>query len=119
MCTIGVHVDVTATIDNIFTNHIHPDMKSGNFMLGIYDHLASFLIIPRAKQNHPPNKQHLFRRSMKNFDQTNFLLDYLDIDWNDSLELDKNDPSLSMKIFSNKMDTLLDKHMPLKKSVKK
>ena len=55
---------------------------------------------------------------MKNFDQTNFLLDYLDIDWNNSLELDKNDPSLSMKIFSNKMDTLPDKHMTLKKCQK-
>ena len=84
-----INRDSSTIIDNIFTNHIHPDMKSGNFMLGISDHLASFLIIPRAKQNHPPNKQHLFCRSMKHFDKTNFLLDYLDIDWNAVLESEK------------------------------
>ena len=31
-------------IDNIFTNQIHPDMRSGNFMIDLSDHLPSFMI---------------------------------------------------------------------------
>ena len=102
-------------IDNIFTNYIHPDMKSGNFMFGISDHLSSFLIIPRVNQIHRPKKQNLFRRSMKNFDKTNFLLDYLDIDWNNVLEIHKDNASLSMNNFNDKMEEILDNHIPLKK----
>ena len=110
-----INRDSNTIIDNIFTNNIHPDMKSGNFTVGISDHLASFLIIPRKNQNHAPNKQNLFRRSMKNFDKANFVLDYLEIDWGDILEIDKQDPNVSIKNFNDKMNMLLDKHMPLKK----
>ena len=44
-------------IDNIFTNHIHPDMKSGNPTLAISDHLPSFFIVPRDNQNHMPKNR--------------------------------------------------------------
>ena len=87
-----INRDSNTIIDNIFTNNIHPDMKSGNFTVGISDHLASFLIIPRKNQNHAPNKQNFFHRSMKNFDKANF---------------------------NDKMNMLLDKHMPLKRFHKK
>ena len=39
-------------IDNIFTNDIHPSLKSGNLTIGISDHLPSFMIVPQKKQNH-------------------------------------------------------------------
>ena len=42
----------STVIDNIFTNHLHPDMKTGNFTIGISDHLPSFLIVPKQNQNH-------------------------------------------------------------------
>ena len=41
-------------IDNIFTNQIHPDMKSGNLSISISDHLPSFFVIPHGNQNHIP-----------------------------------------------------------------
>ena len=44
-------------IDNIFTNHLHPDAKSGNLSINLSDgHLPSFLILPRKNQNHLPKK---------------------------------------------------------------
>ena len=52
---------------------------------------------------------------MKNVDKANFGLDYLEIDWGEILEIDKQVPNVSIKKFNDKMNMLLDKHMPLKK----
>ena len=41
-------------IANIFTNHLHPDMKTGNLSIQISDHLPSFMIVPSQNQNHLP-----------------------------------------------------------------
>ena len=106
-------------IDNIFTNQIHPDTISGNITLAISDHLPSFLIIPRDNQNHIPKKNNLFTRNTKEFDRVNFLLDYLDIDWNEILEANLNDVNHSFVIFMNKINTLLDQYMPLRKLTSK
>ena len=43
-------------IDNIFTNNLNPDTKSGNFSISISDHLLSFMIVPKQNQNHLPKK---------------------------------------------------------------
>ena len=109
----------STTIDNSFTNQIRPDMKSGNISINISDHLPSFFIIPTDNQNHLPNKQNLYTRKTKNFDRINFLLDYLDIDWNRILEVNQNDANISMQIFLTKINSLLDKYMPLRKITKK
>ena len=57
----------STVIDNIFTNHLHPDMKTGNFTIGISDHLPSFLIVPKQNQNHLPKKHNLYTRNMNFF----------------------------------------------------
>ena len=42
-------------IDNIFTNHLNPDTKSGNLEINLSDgNLPSFVVIPRQNQNHLP-----------------------------------------------------------------
>ena len=97
-------------IDNIFTNEIHPDMKFGSISINISDHLPSFFIIPTDNQNHLPNKQNLYTRKTKNFDRINFLLDYLDIDWNIILKVNQNDANISIQIFLTKINSLLDKY---------
>ena len=46
---------VNTLIDNIFTNNLHPDTKSGNLEVNLSDgHLPSFMIMPRQNQNHLP-----------------------------------------------------------------
>ena len=102
-------------IDNIFTNHLHPDMKSGNLSIKISDHLPSFMIVPTQNQNHLPKKQNLYTRKCKNFDRENFLLDYFEIDWNATIDVDKEDVNHSFSNLMGKVNTLLDKYMPLKK----
>ena len=102
-------------IDNIFTNQYHPDMKTGNLLIGISDHLPSFLIVPKSNQNHLPKKHNMYKRVTKNFDRENFILDFLGIDWVEWLETGKEDINHSSSRFIEKINELLDKYVPLKK----
>ena len=63
-------------IDNIFTNHLHPDTKSGNLEINLSDgHLPSFMVTPRQNQNHLPKKHNIFARNSKNFNKDTFIRD--------------------------------------------
>ena len=107
-------------IDNIFTNHLHPDTKSGNLELNLSDgHLPSFLIIPRNNQNHLPKRHNIYTRSQKNFDKTNFLRDFHNNDWDETIDITKNNAHYSMESFLSKFNGILDKHMPLRKVSRK
>ena len=113
--TLPTKINPKKHIDNIFTNQRHPDMKSGNLSISISDHLPSFFSIPKDNQNHIPKKQNMYTRNTKNFDRLNFILDYFDVDWDAILQANKDDVNLSMQIFMNKVNGLLDKYMPLRK----
>ena len=103
-------------IDNIFTNHLNPDTKSGNFQISLSDgHLPSFIITPRQNQNHIPKKHNIFKRDSKNFSSDAFLTDYLNVNWDEVTDLNKKDVNYSMNNFMDKINTILDKHMPLRK----
>ena len=83
--------------------------------MSISDHLPSFLIVPRENKRIDPQKKILYKRDTKNFSQDDFILDYLDIDWDSELDLEKNDVNHTTEIFFTKMCTIIDKHMPLRK----
>ena len=122
MPTITIPTRITpvnnSLIDNIFTNDINPDMVTGNLTTGISDHLPSFIIIPRQNQNYLPKKHNIMKRDFKKFDKENFILDYLNIKWDEELELEKNDTNHSLGHFFQKINELLDKYMPAKVSQK-
>ena len=102
-------------IDNIFTSEINPDIISGNLTIGISDHLPSFLVIPKQNQNHLPKKHNLFKRDRRNFKQDEFIMDFLNVNWDDVIEIDKKDVNNSMKLFLNAFNEILDKHLPMRK----
>ena len=106
-------------IDNIFINQIHPDTISGNLTIGISDHLPSFITIPRDNQNHLPKKHNLYIRCRKNYNQREFILDFLEIDWDEVLEAYKGDAHLTARNFVERFEALLDKHMPWRKITQK
>ena len=106
-------------IDNIFSSEINPDLKSGNLMVGISDHLPSFMIIPKRNQQHLPKNHNLYKRNLKNFDKENFILEYLNINWEDELKLGRNDTNYSMEKFLERINNLIDKYIPLKKLTQK
>ena len=106
-------------IDNIFSNN--PEFEnctSGNFTFSISDHLAQFLIVPSSENKHP--KVHNIKiRDNKNYSHEELVADIINIDWIEVLEGDKADPNHSFKRFNEKVNEILDKHMPWKKLSKK
>ena len=56
-----------------------------------------------------------YKRDTKNFSREDFILDYLNIDWDSELEIGKSDVNHSTEKFFSNMTTLIDKHMPVKK----
>jgi len=110
-------------IDNIFSNQYNPDIISGNLTLPISDHLPSFCIFPKPNQNHLPKKHNMYKRDRKNFkDKEDFMLfreDFLEINWFEKLEIEKNDVNYSFNSFYDEIEGLMDKYLPLKKVSKK
>ena len=103
-------------IDNIFTNQIHPEMVTGNLTINLSDgHLPSFLMIPRQNQIHLPKKHNMYTRNLKKLDHEKFILDYHDINWDEVIDIENNDPNTAMENFLQTFNKLLDKHTPLKK----
>ena len=106
-------------IDNIFSND--PDFSqgvSGNFTFSISDHLPQFLLMPQGIQR-PPKHHNLMKRDLKNLDKEALLADVMDVNWPEVLSLDKCDPNHSFENLDNKINEIIDKHVPLKKLTKK
>ena len=101
-------------IDNIFTNDISRKTISGNITHSISDHLAQFMVTDTQLEKSYKNKI-TFQRDFSNFDQENFILDLLGIEWDKHLETDKNDVNLATNAFLHIVNTLLDRYAPLKK----
>ena len=102
-------------IDNIFTIKITQDNVSGNasgyISASISDHLPQFSIIPEIFSNFSK----IFERNWSSFDQHNFILEFLSIDWEQNLKLDEKDMNESFQLFIDKIDLLLDTYSPYKK----
>ena len=103
----------------IFTNEINPDLKSGNFTIGISDHLPSFMLIPKRNQQHLPKNTTSTNVTQKKLYRQNFILEYLNIIWEEEIKSERNDTNYSLDKFLDRMNILLDKHTPLKKVTQK
>ena len=107
-------------IDNIFSNSLNSSYVSGNITTSISDHLPQFLLIPNINiKDLLPKHHNLFKRDSTNFKKEDFILDLLDIDWNTTLQTNKNDPDFSFNQFYEKINCIIDNHLPLKKVSKK
>ena len=51
-------------------------------------------------------------------DEVTFVNEFKNIDWDQLLSLDNSDPDVSFECFFSKLDNLIKKHIPLKKSLK-
>ena len=112
-----ITVNSQTLIDNIFISPLSGEFSSGNLTIGISDHLPQFLIIETQVNS---NKSHnLYYHNWKSFNRENFILDFLEIDWNESLSLQDKNLDLSFSKFFNKLTHLINKHVPLKKLSKR
>ena len=106
-------------IDNIFSNN--PEFEnctSGNFTFSISDHLAQFLIVP-LDENKPPKVHNIKIRDTKHYCHEELVADIINVDWNTTLDSEKADPKHSFQRFNDKVNTILDKHMPWRKMSRK
>ena len=102
-------------IDNIYSNVITPNKISGNITTTISDHLPQFLIVPDIFSNPPSTKLNIFERDWSKFDQENFVLDYLSVDWENLIKSNCGNVDQSFVSFLFKFNSILDMHAPLKK----
>ena len=65
-----------------------------------------------------PPKSNIYERDWNNFDQENFILDYLAVDWTDIIKSEKKNIGFSFECFLKKFNLILDKYLPLKKLTK-
>ena len=65
-----------------------------------------------------PPKSNIYERDWNNFDQENFILDYLAVDWADIIKSEKKNIDFSFECFLKKFNLILDKYLPLKKLTK-
>ena len=91
---------------------------SGNFTTSISDHLPQFLVVPDIFKNFSPPKSNIYERDWNNFDQENFILDYLTVDWADVTKSEKKITDFSIECFLKKSNLIHDKYLPLKKITK-
>ena len=69
---------------NLFT----PSNILGNLAATRSDHFPEFLITPDIFSNQPSIKLNIFERNWFTFDQENFILGYISVDWENLIKLD-------------------------------
>ena len=71
----------------MFSNALHPNIKSNNLNATISDHLPQFETIPNIFRNISGNKFNINEKDWSKFDRENFILDYFSDDWVDLLKI--------------------------------
>ena len=104
-------------IDNIIISPCTLKSVSGNFISGISDHLAQFVILKHSSLN--SDTEYGTYKDWKNFDIDNFKFDFQSINWDTFLKFDAKNPSLSFDLLINKLKELVEIHTPTRKLTKK
>ena len=99
-------------IDHIYSDNPQNIIWTSVPKLGLSDHYPIFCsrkINPKlTKSNHHTIKY----RSLKNFNENDFLRDLSEIDWNPVLQ--QTNVNESLKCFSEKMNSIIDRHVPIR-----
>ena len=98
-------------IDNVFTNTLEPVIHSGNMISTISDHLPQLAIVQWKDTGGKVIRPKKPKRDMRNFNRENFLLDFLEIPW-EELFTNKN-PSEKLEIFIKSSQEKIDNHAPI------
>ena len=106
-------------IDNIFMNSIDFKSYSGNLTILLSDHFIQFVVLEGFFKKNPHMKNNIRERNFKNFNEREFKETLSSIEWNAVLQLNANDPSLSLSNFHNKINYLLDECAPFRKLSRK
>ena len=98
MQSTRVTTNSTTLIDNICFNIYGPNSVLQNVLATIFDHFPQFVIVPNIFSNSALGvKPTINERDWTKLDQDNFLLDYLEEDWNSIVK--KEQASHFFKVF--------------------
>ena len=92
---------------------------SGNLTIQISDHLLQFVILEGFFKELAPQKINIFERNYQNFNEREFNEALTNIDWDQILSIEGNDPNISMNNLHQHINYLLDELAPYKKLSKK
>ena len=111
--------DTTSTlIDNIFVSPHQSFYESCNLLTGISDHLARFIISVSFSMSEPSSTVSTYR-DWKVLDPKKLSESLNQINWNETVSLERNDLDYSFRRFFDILTSLIDKHIPLKMMSKK
>ena len=113
---------ITATsrtlIDNIYSNNQNfANAISGNLTASISDHLPQFIVVPKD-ETITSKKQNVFKCEI-NFDKESLIADFINTNWDAVLSINQCNPNVSFDNLNNKVEEIVNKHLPLKKLSKK
>ena len=101
-------------IDNIFSNNTEDGLVSKNTISTISDHYAQFLLMKNMKIKQKETTE-IYSHDFKNLNEAQFKSELCNINWKSVLEINKKDVNFSFSKFFETLNTLLQKHAPLKK----
>ena len=106
-------------IDNIFTNTLDEPSISGNMMHAISDHLAQFLIYLEQNAKKCLNEKTKYKINYNRINKEKFEEDLQQINWVEALKVNDKNVDTSLGNFLQIINSLLEKHAPLKQITKK
>ena len=106
-------------IDNILINSVAYPSHRGNLTIQISDHIFQFVILEGFFKELVPKKINIFERNYLNFNEREFTEALTNMDWDQILSIEGNDPNISMNNLHQHINYLLDEFAPHKKLAKK
>ena len=94
-------------IDNIFINTIEYGSHSGNITIQLADHLFQFVILECFFHDIKTKNHNIKERNFKNFNEREFLETLHNLNVDNILSLDDNDPNKSTKNLYNNINYIL------------
>ena len=88
---------------------------SGNITIQLADHLFQFVLLQGFFHDAQTKDHNIKERNFKNFNEREFLEAIQNINIDDVLCLDYNDPNISIDNFYNNINYILDEFAPFKK----
>lgn len=111
---IFYNVDGTKTetcLDLLFTNATNLCSKAISICVGFSDH--NLIAINRKTKIIKPGQKIIIKRMFKHFNEASYCADIRNTDWSQVLE--EVDPELALKVFTDLLMPIVDKHAPLRR----
>ena len=67
------------------------------------------------RSNSSKSKSNIFKRNWENFDQNLFISNFENANWDEIIDVNKENANVSLNNYLSNIDLLLEKHAPLKR----